>query len=189
LSNVVASLLGRSQPPRPSPFPADPRGLRRHRPPALARPGSSSPGLTSSSEFSTEPAGPPRARAEHLPRGFRPPSRHQHKESTHRQRSRAAYVPPSVFRTPSTGYSSLYLAGLFHPAATSEVSSPGVSPDGQQVGLVTRLCPLVGCRRPPAEELPLPLQLAPPRLQGLDPAIDSVVPVSRLRPAATRIPS
>jgi hypothetical protein len=37
--------------------------------------------------------------------------------------------------------------------------------------------------------LPRPLQLAPPRLQGLHPAIDSVVTTSRLRPAVTRIPS
>jgi len=63
LSSVVASLLGRSHPPRPRPFPADPRGLRRYRPPALASAGSSSPGLTSSSEF--QPLQP--ARRAHAP--------------------------------------------------------------------------------------------------------------------------
>jgi len=35
-------------------------------------------------------------------------------------------VPSSAFRTPSTVYSATGLAGLFHPAATSRVRSPGV---------------------------------------------------------------
>jgi hypothetical protein len=36
-------------------------------------------------------------------------------------------VPPSAFLTPSTVYSSARLAGLFHPAATSRVHTPGGS--------------------------------------------------------------
>jgi hypothetical protein len=36
-------------------------------------------------------------------------------------------VPPSAFLTPSTACSSACLAGLFHPAATSRVHTPGVS--------------------------------------------------------------
>jgi hypothetical protein len=36
-------------------------------------------------------------------------------------------VPPAAFHTPSTVCSSARLAGLFHPAATSWVHTPGVS--------------------------------------------------------------
>lgn len=170
-------------------FPADPRGSVRHRPPALASSGSSSPGLSSSTEF--QPLQP--ARRAHAPstshrvplllRDIRSGSPLSGSDPT------AAYVPSPVFRTPSTACSSLLLAGLFHPATTSEVSSTGVSPDGQRDELVTRRCPLVGCRRLPAERLPRPLQLAPPRLQGLDPAIDSVDPRGGLAPREPRIPS
>jgi hypothetical protein len=170
-------------------FPADPRGSVRHRPPALASAGSSSPGLSSSSEF--QPLQPAR-RAHATSTSHRVPSLHRDVRAESPLTGSdpdAAFVPPSVFRTPSTACSSLLLAGLFHPATTSEVSSSGVSPDGQQDGLFTRLCPLVGCQRPPAGELPRPRQLAPPRLQGLDPAIDSVAPIGGLAPRGTRIPS
>ena len=37
------------------------------------------------------------------------------------------FVPSSEFLTPSTASSALGLAGLFHPAATSGISPPGVS--------------------------------------------------------------
>jgi hypothetical protein len=46
-----------------------------------------------------------------------------------------AFVPPTAFLTLSTVYSSLHLAGLFHPAATSEIHSSGVSPSSQPSGL------------------------------------------------------
>ena len=170
-------------------FPADPRGSVRHRPPALASAGSSSPGLSSSTEF--QPLQP--ARRAHAPgtshgvplllRDVRSGSPLSGSDPT------AAYVPSPVFRTPSTACSSLLLAGLFHPATTSEVSSTGVSPDDQRDELVARPCPPVGCRRPPAERLPRPLQLAPPRLQGLHPVIDSVDPRDGLAPREPRIPS
>jgi hypothetical protein len=41
---------------------------------------------------------------------------------------RARSVPSSTFRTSSTACSSIGLAGLFHPAATSGIRSPGVLP-------------------------------------------------------------
>jgi len=43
--------------------------------------------------------------------------------------SRPTSVPSAAFRTLSTAYSSLYLADLFHPAATSRIPLRGSSPD------------------------------------------------------------
>ena len=40
--------------------------------------------------------------------------------------SSCSHVPPSAFLAPSTVCSSAYLAGLFHPAATSGIHLPGV---------------------------------------------------------------
>jgi hypothetical protein len=45
-----------------------------------------------------------------------------------RRASRLTSVPPTAFRTLSTVYSSLYLADLFHPAATSRILAPGFLP-------------------------------------------------------------
>ncbi len=45
-----------------------------------------------------------------------------------RRASRLTSVPSAAFRTLSTAYSSLYLADLFHPAATSRISAPGFLP-------------------------------------------------------------
>jgi len=42
-----------------------------------------------------------------------------------------AYVPSPAFLTLSTGYSSLHLAGLFHPAATSRIHLSGAFPAAQ----------------------------------------------------------
>jgi hypothetical protein len=53
-----------------------------------------------------------------------------------------AYVPPSAFLTLSTASASRCLAGLFHPAATSEVHSSGAFPDRQPTWLVATPCPL-----------------------------------------------
>jgi hypothetical protein len=63
----------------------------------------------------TAPAGPPRARDEHLPRGSVPPSRYQIRESTLRQRShRCLCSAPGVLHT---------LDGLLLPAPCRLVSS------------------------------------------------------------------
>jgi hypothetical protein len=51
------------------------------------------------------------------------------------------YVPPSAFLTLSTVSSSRCLAGLFHPAAVSEVHSSGAFPDRQPPWLVARPFP------------------------------------------------
>lgn len=113
------------------------------RSPPLAGAGSSSPGLASSPEFRPlEPAR--RAHAASASLGV---------SSLHRDVSVGsplggrvpvpAYVPPAVFLTPSTAFSSSHLASLFHPATASEISSSGAFPDDQPAGFVTRPCPPV----------------------------------------------
>lgn len=67
-------------------------------------------------------------------RGFAPPSRHQRTESTHDGFLKAAYVPPAAFLALSTGCSSLHLAGLFHPAATSGIALQGFPPAASRSG-------------------------------------------------------
>jgi len=47
-----------------------------------------------------------------------------------------AFVPSSTFLTSSTVYSSVRLAGLFHPATTSRISLQGVPPTSQVRRLV-----------------------------------------------------
>ena len=71
------------------------------------------------------------------------PHRDVHLRSPHSRASQARSVPPSAFLTPSTVCSSAGLAGLFHPAATSRVRSPGSSPREKPYGLVARRCPPV----------------------------------------------
>jgi len=57
-------------------------------------------------------------------------SRHQSGESTHSEHPKLAFVPSSAFHALSTVCSSLDLADLFHPAATSRFLAPGgSSPD------------------------------------------------------------
>jgi hypothetical protein len=69
------------------------------------------------------------------------------------------YVPPSAFLTPSTAYSSLHLADLFHPATTSEIHSSGVCP--RQPAKSTHRRPVPSCRlrHSPTAELPRPHQI------------------------------
>jgi len=67
---------------------------------------------------------------------------------------RSVYVPPAAFHTLSTVCSSLYLAGLFHPAATSRFLAPGVSSPDLTVttsSVVRASAPLAAssCRRLP----------------------------------------
>src|SRR5262249_39698509 len=84
----------------------------------------------------------PPGRAGHLPwASF--PHRDVSLRSPHPRASRPAFVPPSRFPPPSPASSSACLAGLFHPAATSRVRSPGCSPREKPYGLVARLCPPV----------------------------------------------
>jgi hypothetical protein len=110
-------------------FPPSLRGISIHTVPrTFSSASSSSRRLVHSSECVLPLTRPMPSSNEHLPWSFSPPSRHQPKESTTRQPSTAAFVPPSAFHTLSTAYSSLYLASLFHPAATSEIPFQGISP-------------------------------------------------------------
>jgi hypothetical protein len=68
--------------------------------------------------------------------------------------SRSHGVPPSTFLTSSTASSSIGLAGLFHPAATSGIRSPGVFPPTQPCRLVACRCPHAGWGLPPADGCP-----------------------------------
>jgi hypothetical protein len=144
--SAVVSRLGRSPPPRSWPFPADPRGVPVATVPrSLASAGSSSRGLASSPEI--QPLSPAsRAHAPGASLGVSPLHRDINAESPLGGRVPApAYVPPAAFRTLSTAFSSPHLAGLFHPAATSEVPSSGVFPAGQPAGLITRRFPPAVC--------------------------------------------
>jgi hypothetical protein len=46
--------------------------------------------------------------------------------------------PPPAFRTLSTGYSSKYRVGLFHPTATSGIHSSGVFPAAKPTCLIVK---------------------------------------------------
>ena len=142
----------------PSGFPIPPRRHRFrlalavfHRPPfpITFMMGASSRALSSPSESSSpnRPAAPV-ARSTDTSLGVPSPIATSAGGVHTRGRPKARFVPPSAFRTPSTASSSTHLAGLFHPAATSRVRSPRVSPRSQPHGLVARRCPLVVCVRP-----------------------------------------
>ena len=91
--------------------------------------GSSSCELGFSFRVSRDRVGPFACASGRLPWGF-VPLRGVSAASPHvRRASRLALVPPTAFRTLSTAYSSLYLAGLFRPAATSRILLRGSSPD------------------------------------------------------------
>jgi len=76
-------------------------------------------------------------------------------------------VPSSAFRTPSTVSSATGLAGLFHPAATFRVRSPGVSSPDEAVPSRRRPVPSCRWRLPAVARLPVRHHEPAPRLQGL----------------------
>jgi hypothetical protein len=80
---------------------------------------------------------------EHLPWGCLPSSRHQPAASLLPGPNPAA-LPSATFLTSSTVFSATGLAGLFHPAATSRVRSPGGFPHRQPKCLVGTPCPRAG---------------------------------------------
>lgn len=149
--------------------------------------GSSSRGLTSSSECQSSQ-----------------PARHAHISSTslgvsysiatssERVHSSAGiptptYVPSLAFLALSTVYSSLTLAGLFHPATASEFSSSGVFPANQRrkLSLAPALLSFA------AFVCNLANQFAPTpatQLQGLVPNGDPLLMPCRLKPAMIRSP-
>jgi hypothetical protein len=81
---------------------------------------------------------------------------------------RPAFVPPSAFLTLSTVYSSSHFAGLFHPTATSEIHSSGVSPSSQssELSLVRALLSFLPSASRRASS---PMPARDPRLQGFTP--------------------
>jgi len=91
-----------------------------------------------------------------------------------------------VFLTLSTGCSPLCLAGLFHPAATSEISLQGFSPTA--IALTCRQH-LPSCRLSTLTcENESSLRLVSPRLQGLDPAAGPLPSTGVLRLPKARSP-
>jgi len=52
-----------------------------------------------------------------------------------------ALGPPAAFLTLSTGYASVHLAGLFHPATTSKILFSGAFPGNQQPSSSLGHCP------------------------------------------------
>lgn len=125
--------------------------------------------FVSPSEFSSPyPPGTSQYRAPSL--GF-VPLRDINQRSPLTRASQARFVPSTEFLTPSTAYSSAGLAGLFHPAATSGLHSPGGFPPTQphHLSMAVSLLPF---DRNPYHPL---AQIAPelrPRLQGFAPYRD-----------------
>jgi hypothetical protein len=200
----VASSLGRLRPPRLQPFLASPRGFSNAAVPcplvALCEKvmnksedyvhvgtGSSSRGLTSSSKFQSSQ-----------------PARNAHKTSTslgvfysiatsgERVHHLAGipiptFVPSLAFLALSTVYSSLTLAGIFHPATTSEFSSSGVFPTNQRTKLslapaLLSFAVLVCNQANPLAPTPTA------KLQGFIPTDDPLPNPDRLKPVLTRSP-
>jgi hypothetical protein len=128
-----------------SPFPARLRGVPATAVPMTFAMGSSSLALRLLFRVSRIHPRPPPPGDEPPSRGLRPLRDISRWSPQARGVPRLRFVPSSAFRTPSTASSTTDLAGLFHPAATSGVRSPGVSPLAQPYGLVARRCPRVVC--------------------------------------------
>jgi hypothetical protein len=101
--------------------------------------------------------------------GLRPSSRHHPRAATLRVGShRRRFAPSSGFRSLSTAFSALGLAGLFHPAATSRTSRSGASHPAQPPFLFGRSFPLA-VAPPRAHRLSPAATRCGPRLRGLHP--------------------
>jgi hypothetical protein len=99
-----------------------------------------------------------------------------------------AYVPPSAFLALSTVYSFPYLAGLFHPTATSEIHFSGAFPAAQPSWLITSLCCPDLSPRFPADEQARLRQFPRPGLHSFDPGADPLASTELLRPPIPRSP-
>jgi hypothetical protein len=101
----------------------------------------------------------------------------------------SVYVPPTVFLTLPTAYSSLYLAGLFHPARHVQ-GSPYRGFPRRSADLTHRQpvlsWPLTSC--PFAPELPRLHQRLKLGLQSFDPSVDPLTLTGVLRLPASRSP-
>jgi len=107
--------------------------------------------------------------------GFAPSSRRQPAASTHARGCPSPdFGPSSAFRTPSTVYATTGLAGLFHPAAAYRVRPSGdCPPPGARPAFADRPALVPLCTAPPVLT---PGRPRCPRLQGLAPQTDAVVP-------------
>jgi hypothetical protein len=173
-------------PPMPRHFGRTVVVFRRYRPPlSVKKEGSSSRELGSPPEF-VVPASARSSRAPSL--GSPTSSRHRSSESTADGHPRPVYVPPSAFRTLSTVYSSLDLADLFHPAATSRFLAPGASsPDltATTSSVALAFAPLAppSCRRLPDDAGERRVDLKAFSRPG------SAAPTEVLAPPNARVPS
>lgn len=118
---------------------------------------------------------------------FRPPSRHQLNESTCNEQSQVRLVPPSAFLPLSMVSSSSSLVGLFHPTATSEIHSSGVSPSSQSFEL-SPVGTLMSFLSFAYREASFPGPAPDLRLQGFDSDCRSVVAIGWFRPNSPRSP-
>jgi len=172
-------------------FPESLRGFHLDTVPrSLASPGSSSRELYLPFRVLTAPNLPHAVKRVAPSLGFRSPSRHQQRESTSKRASQfSLFGPSSAFLTLSTGCSSLCLAGLFHPAATSGIHLSGaLLPAAEPRHLVGGRCPPVVQRLTSAGELPHQRRPQPPRLQGFDPGSSSRPPTRCLALPTPRSP-
>lgn len=110
--------------------------------------------FASSSEYDTASPLPDCASAhEHLPWSLFPHRDNSSRSPPLSEHPSLAFVPPPVFLTLSTAYSFSNLAGLFHPAATSRILPPRVSPATKPERLIDAPSPHVvdDSLLPPAE--------------------------------------
>jgi hypothetical protein len=135
-------------------------------PRSLALPGSSSPDLTATSEYYPLYTCTSALASVRLPWGFFLLRDISTKRPLPPGIPLPDYVPPSAFLTLSTVCSARCLAGLFHPAAVSEVHSSGVCPDRQPPWLVARPFPL-GVRAAHLHRASSLLQRASPAFRAL----------------------
>ena len=139
----------------------------------LAKPGSSSRTLFLRFRVLTAPH-PPEilSNLEHLPWGFLPHRDISIQSPPSGELPSLTFVPSSAFLALSTACSSRYLAGLFHPTATSGIHSSGdcsrcqADPTHRRAVPSCRLTTLASSRVAPT------VQLRPSRLQGFDPGSD-----------------
>jgi len=121
--------------------------------------------------------------------GFLSPSRHQQREFTGKRVSQFSLLgPPSAFLALSTVCSSLCLAGLFHPAATSGIHLSGVcsccrAAPSRRWPVPSCRCAVDFCRRVTSQRRP-----QPHRLQGIDPGSNPGSPAGCLALPTSRSP-
>jgi hypothetical protein len=120
--------------------------------------------------------------------GSRSPSRHQSVGSTYRRVSQAHLCSALSVSHTLDGLLPLEPCGLVSSHCHVRDYFSGIFPSNQPAWLITSPSPHAVSRRSPAVELPLPHQLLPLRLQGLNPATGPLPPTDVLRLPTTRSP-